>query len=165
VASDLPVYVEGSFNTNDTKTALIAGDAVTMLSRDWQDARSSADSGTDRRAVDTEYNAVIMTGNEETAAGDYNGGLENVLRFLENWSSRTVKFRGSIIDLWTSEIATGDWYYGDGAPDGLFRYQAPNRDWGYDDMYRFETPPGMTRVFGMEELEWSRSTWAREGWL
>lgn len=163
IASDLPTYVEGNYNVSgDTKPALIAGDAVTMLSENWQDGRSAADINT-RVAQNTAFNTVVMTGNSPTipesasTSGAYNGGLENVLRFLEKWSGQTVSFRGSIIDIWHSEIADGDWSYGS-------YYTAPNRDWGYDEMYRTTAPPGMPRVFGIEELAWARSTWADVGW-
>ena len=48
IATDLPMYVEGCFNTNgekgnandhctDKPSALVAADAVTMLSRNWKD--------------------------------------------------------------------------------------------------------------------------------
>ena len=87
--------------------------------------------------------------------GDYNGGLENVLRFQENWTGTTVTYRGSVIDLWYAEVVRGAWY-------GSY-YTAPNRDWGYDAMYR-SVPPGMTRVFGLEEIEWVDSSWDQVGW-
>lgn len=175
IATDLPVYIEGNYNVeNNVKPSLVAGDAVTMLSSVWQDARSTLASGP-RTAVNTEYNTVLMLGNQETTWGVYNGGLENVMRFLERWSGREAKYRGSIICLWSSAEAIGRWYFGDGpnnansgnARDGRrvrYRYHAPNRNWGYDDIYRTQAPPGMTSVFGMEELEWTRSTWAAEGW-
>jgi len=162
-ASDLPVYIEGDFNVDgDVKPALVTGDAVTLLSTEWQDARSRA--GIDvRRASSTDYNAVIMTGNTDSefptadVKGAYNGGLENVLRFQENWSDQTVQFRGSIIDIWKSEIADSAWHYGS-------YYTAPNRDWGYDELYRTDAPPGIPRLFGLEELAWTRSTFEAEGW-
>ncbi|MCK5849360.1 MAG: pilus assembly PilX N-terminal domain-containing protein [Kiritimatiellae bacterium] len=159
IASDLPIYIEGNYNTNSTKTSLVAGDAVTLLSSEWQDARSTLDKN-NRIPADTKYNTVIMTGNAETSTGDYNGGLENVLRFQENWGKsprKKVTFRGSIIDLWYAENASGKWIYGN-------YYTAPTRDWGYDDIYRLQAPPGMTRVFGVEEILWTRTTWAAEGW-
>jgi len=169
IVSDLPTYVEGEYNADgQTKPCLVAGDAITFLSREWQDARSTL-GGNDRLPEDTAYNLVVMTGNMETTEGAYNGGLENVLRFLENWSKsprRTVTFRGSIIDLWESEEAQGLWDYGSGPSDvGVpFRYTAPTRDWGYDLIYQSQNPPGMTQVFGMEETEWGRITWADAGW-
>lgn len=166
VVSDLPVYIEGHFNATNAKPALVAGDAVTMLSTNWQDANSIRDSA-QRVARDTTFNTVVMTGNYATQTNLYNGGLENVLRFLENWSGRTTTFRGSIIDLWSSETATGRWYYGTApaADSGLtrYRYDAPNRDWGYDEIYRTVSPPGMTHVFGMEEVFWERIPWGMAG--
>lgn len=161
VVTDLPMYIEGDFNTVNVKPTLVAGDAVTMLSKAWQDSDSQGGESV-RVPVDTEFRTVVMTGNMATTVGGYNGGLENVLRFLERWSGKTVTFRGSIIDLWYSELATGDWHYG--TYDGTFRYKAPNRDWGYDDIYRTQSPPGMTHVFGMEEISWKRSTFTAEGW-
>jgi hypothetical protein len=169
-ASDLPLYVEGNFNTNkmggstNNLPALVAGDAVTMLSTNWNDAYSTNSQASGKRvAGNTTYNTVIMTGCRNTSAAttNYNGGLENALRFLEDWQpgGKTATYRGSIIDLWFSKIATNNWYYAIG-PDGIFRYTAPNRNWGYDNIYRTLTPPGMTRVFGIEELGWQRTTWA-----
>jgi hypothetical protein len=159
-ASDLPLYIEGNYNVNCVKPALVTGDAVTFLSKNWQDAKSSASLAT-RAPVNTTYNTVIMTGNTATTPGGgaalYNGGLENVLRFLEDWSGETVLYRGSIIDLWYSEKANTAWSYGS-------YYTAPTRDWGYDQIYRTQVPPGMTRVFGVEEISWRETTWAQEGW-
>jgi hypothetical protein len=156
-ASDLPVYVEGDYNVASPKPALVAGDAVTLLSRNWQDARSTLSMSANRVASNTNVRTVIMTGNTETGVGSYNGGLENVLRFLENWSGKTLNFRGSIIALWYSGIADGEWSYG-----GF--YTAPTRDWGYDTLYASQIPPGMTRVYGMEEILWSRRNWDDVDW-
>jgi hypothetical protein len=170
IVSDLPLYVEGNYNTNKiwspsllTTTnmpALLGGDAITLLSTNWNDAYSKLDDTTKRAANDTTYNTVLMTGCRNTIAAttNYNGGLENELRFLENWGGKTAIFRGSIIDLWFSKVATNNWYCPTGA-DGHYRYNPPNRNWGYDDIYRTQAPPGMTRVFGMEEVEWKRTTW------
>ena len=157
LASDLPVYVEGNYNTSNSTPALVAGDAVTFLSQAWQDARSADNNCNNRVAQSTEYRTVVMTGNSATAWGDYNGGLENVLRFLERWSNKTVTYRGSIIDLWFSEVVTEPWEYGR-------YYTAPRRNWGYDTMYLTRNPPGMTQVYGMEELLWTRTSWSAEGW-
>jgi len=170
IVSDTPVYVEGDYNTQsldpgctNPEPALVAGDAVTLLSKNWQDAYSVLNAKKRQEdhnitAADTRVNTVVMTGNTETTPGDYNGGLENVLRFQEYWSGRTLRFRGSIICMWNSQLADGPWEYGQ-------YYTAPNRDWGYDEIYRTEVPPGMSRVFGLEEIEWDKSNWQREGWL
>jgi len=155
-ATDMPIYLEGNYNTQTVKPAMLAGDAVTFLSKGWQDACSWG-TVSQRTATNTTYNTVVLTGNSETTWGNYNGGLENVLRFLENWSGKTVVYRGSIIDLWYSQKAKGRWVYGT-------YYTAPTRDWGYDPIYRTQVPPGCTRVFGIEEITWKQSTWDQETW-
>ncbi len=156
-ASDLPIYIDGDYNTDSGgRPAMVAGDAVTLLSADWQDVHSTSPLAS-RVADNTTYNAVIMTGNYATVpAGNYNGGLENVLRFLEDWTGKTATYRGSIIDLWFSETASGLW--------GAGYYSPPYRDWGYDIQYRTAAPPGAPRVFAVEQLLWSETTWAAEGW-
>ncbi len=154
--SDRPLYVEGDFNTQNKKPALIAADAVTFLSKAWQDSRSHFSTST-RKAVNTSYNAVIMTGNSPTTPFvQYNGGLENVLRFLEQWgSSVTATFRGSIIDLWYAESATGKW--------GGNYYDPPRRDWAYDSIYDTMAPPGMTEGFAYDEVAWKEMNWSNAG--
>lgn len=153
IASDLPIYLEGDINTITSQPFMVAGDAVTLLSGNWQDAYSAMSLTSRVSSSSNTYNVVVMAGNSETQWGTYNGGLENVLRFLEDWDNKTVIYRGSIIDLWYSESVTNAW-----GSSGV--YTPPDRDWGYDEMYRYKTPPGMPRVFGVEEISWSNSTWA-----
>jgi len=159
ISSDLPVYIEGNFNlTNSaglTKTVCVVGDAITMLSSVWQDAKSTGP-GNVRIPSNTTYNLSMMTGNLATTPGvsaSYNGGLENEIRFLEDWTANTVKFRGAIINLWNSEMATGAWG-GNNTTNG-FVYGVPQvRDWGYDQIYRVSNPPTIPMVYGMEEIQW-----------
>ncbi len=168
VVSDMPVYIEGNFNTTNRFSTnnlpcMVAADAVTMLSTNWQDALSSNNACSTRIAGNTTYNTVIMTGNTDTTSGKYNGGLENVLRFLEDWGSsprKTVTYKGSIIDLWKSQIGKKAWQ----SPSTSTYYNAPTRTWGYDYIFRHSAPPGMTRVYGMEELDWQVITWQQAGW-
>ncbi len=149
IVSDLPMYIEGDFNTVDKTSSMVAGDAVTILSKNWQDANS--DKTLDNRgASSTANNVVIMTGNTNTSGSQYNGGVENVLRFLENWTGDTLTYRGSLLDLWLSRKATSPWSYGS-------YYTAPNRDWGYDEDLRthHRPPPGIPYVNGLEEIVWT----------
>jgi len=155
-ATDLPVYIEGDYNRVTPTTAAVAGDAVTLLSKNWQDAHSTTQM-TSRDALNTEYHTVILTGNSETVPGTYyNGGVENVLRFLEDWNGVTAKYRGSLIDLWYSEAAT--------APHGSTYYRPPNRDYGFDTMYNNASPWGIPPAFAVEQLSWRESSWEEEGW-
>ena len=162
IASDLPVYIEGNFNSTNNfglsaQPVCVAGDAITMLSVDWQDAKSTASSSI-RIPDDTTYNLVMMGGNITTSTGNYNGGLENELRFLENWAGYTVKFRGSVINLWNSQMANGDWG-GNNATNGYVYGVPSTRDWGYDPIYRVSNPPDIPMVYGMEQILWQRVNW------
>jgi len=124
IVSENPMYVQGDYNTVNKQPAALMGDAVTFLSNSWDDAKSSQ-SISNRVASNTTVNASIMTGNTESTSSNYNGGLENLPRFLEKWSGKDFVFKGSLVNLWNSQQATADWSYGT-------YYTAPNRKWSYD---------------------------------
>ena len=207
IVTDNPVYVEGDFNTkvvgtdsegNDQyRSALVAGDRVTMLSKNWQDADvlpcvaamngkhgvrwhdgslwvgTSNIGGTslqgwrkraqDRDAVPTTLNAVVMTGIYPSTTGNtgtddgYSGGLENILRYLEDWGGGVqAYFNGSIICLWDSR---GDAKWS--SPNGYNGfYVAPRRDWAYTRM----SPPGLPGFFAVREATWERIAWSSVDW-
>ncbi len=121
--SENPIYVQGDFNSVNKQPASLAGDAVTFLSNSWDDAFSNLDKS-QRIAAETMVNAAIMTGNTNTTNSDYNGGLENLPRFLEEWTNVIFKYSGSFVNLWNSQQATGTW--------GDSYYSPPDRDWSYD---------------------------------
>lgn len=128
VVSESPIYVQGNFNVGgDTypKTGAAAiGDAVNLLSNAWNDTKTPA-SGKPV-ASNTTFNLALITGNQESSIGKYNGGLENLPRFHENWSGRTCTIKGSFVNTWGSDLATGTWVYG-----GKI-YEAPRRNFRYD---------------------------------
>jgi hypothetical protein len=127
VVSADPIYVHGDYNVGDAthakQGAAVIGDAINLLSKAWNDSKTQ---GTLPVAQATTYNVAMITGNQESAAGSYNGGLENLPRFHENWSGVTCTIRGSFVNAFESQYATGAWVYGGD------RYQAPRRDWMYD---------------------------------
>ncbi|MBI2933151.1 MAG: hypothetical protein HYY16_16020 [Planctomycetes bacterium] len=123
-------YVQGDFNTGGTdptakKPAAVIADAVNLLSNAWDGSKSRV-SRSLPTASDTTYNVAMITGNQDTVSGAYNGGFENLPRFHENWSGRRARILGSFVSLWESEKATGLWQYGGN------RYTAPNREWQFD---------------------------------
>lgn len=207
IVTDNPIYVEGDFNTKVVGTdsegnakyrsALVAGDRVTMLSKNWQDADvlpcvaamngkhgvrwhdgslwegKNNIGGTslqgwrkrsgDRDAVETTLNAVVMTGIYPSTTGNsgtddgYSGGLENILRYLEDWGGGIQSiFHGSIICLWDSQgdakWSSPNWYNG--------FYVAPRRVWAYTRM----TPPGLPGFFAVREATWERIAWSSVDW-
>jgi type II secretory pathway pseudopilin PulG len=65
-----------------------------------------------QKAADTDYNAVIVTGDSPvrpytTGGGENNGGLHNFPRFIENWFGFTATIKGSLIQYTKSQYATG----------------------------------------------------------
>jgi hypothetical protein len=98
-------------------------DAITYLSGSWNDAKSTA-SKSDRIANATTVNASYLTGNTESTSSNYNGGFENLPRFLEVWTGTKFTWSGSAVNLWNSVQANGNW-------SGTY-YSPPIRDWRYD---------------------------------
>lgn len=124
VASEGSVYVQGDFNTEAKKGASIIGDSVNLLSNAWDGSKTA---GSLPVASPTTFNCAFITGNYETEAGRYNGGLENLPRFHENWSGVPCHITGSFVNTWDSQYGTGTWRIGSD------RYTAPQRFWGYDE--------------------------------
>ncbi len=147
VASDNPVYIKGDYNTGATPApAAIVSDTTIILSNSWIDSNSTPPGSTpdtsllsNRVATNTTVNGAIMTGRHQTAGTQYSGGVENFPRFLENWSTSTFTYSGSLVNLWYSQQATGNWLYGGNV------YQAPTRNWSYG-MNPANLPPGVPKV-------------------
>jgi hypothetical protein len=149
IASNRPVYVQGDYNVAN-KPAAVFGDALTVLSNSWNDSSSSL-ALSSRTASNTTVNAAFMTGNKNTAGSQYSGGVENLMRFLENWSGKTVSYAGSLVCLWQSQYATGNW------PGTGTVYNAPTRNWSYGiDMNHL--PPGTPCVRNINRLMWRHVT-------
>ncbi|HEY3296255.1 MAG TPA: hypothetical protein VGL38_12575 [bacterium] len=149
VATDLPLYIMGNYNSVSKKGSSLLCDAITILSPAWTDGNSAQPIG-NRIATPVTVNACVMAGHVNTPnGGTYSGGLENIFRFLESWSGVTVTFRGSIIDLWFSRLATAPWGQGN-------VYNPPNRNWGYDTDLLSPTnwPPGAPKVHTVQRGTW-----------
>ncbi|HEX7400834.1 MAG TPA: PilX N-terminal domain-containing pilus assembly protein [candidate division Zixibacteria bacterium] len=149
VVSNNPLYTLGNYNSVNKKAAALFTDALTVLSTNWSDANSDK-SLSNRVANNTTVNAAFLTGNSQTSLSHYNGGLENLPRFLETWSGKTFTYRGSMVDLWFSEQATGAWVYG--SP----QYEAPNRDWAFDLAFLDPNnlPPGVPHINTVLKVSW-----------
>ena len=177
IITDLPMYVEGCFNTNGEQgedndpcdgstgkskkpAALVAADAVTMLSAKWNDSLrkpnwngwnksnvTSVNPGENldsRPAVKTTFNGILMTGIVESNNGTYSGGLQNLFRFHENWRpSGTIpyNFNGSMVCMWTSNIANKP-------IEASYTYQPPSRPWSWAQM----DPPGLPNLTHLQEV-------------
>jgi hypothetical protein len=171
IASHAPIYVKGDFNyvaanTSYWKPAAIVSDAVIFQSPAWSDNANGGNYGANAAtqlaaggfsSPNTMYvYAAISAGHSATvcdwqAAGcsgvypaNYGGGLESFPRFLENWSSATLQFRGSLTSFYESLQANlRSW------SASTAYYSAPVRDWRFDTRLQNTDnhPPG-TPVVG-----------------
>jgi hypothetical protein len=145
VASQNPVYIQGDYNTTSASTrgsAAVFADSVTILSNAWNDSNSGG-ALPSRNASNTTVNTAIVAGFIPSGWTDpktgtqhgYSGGLNNFPRFLEDWSGNTFTYTGSMIELFTSQIATGEW-------DTGAIYAPPIRNWNFDSNFVNNPPPG-----------------------
>ena len=153
VATPNPTYVLGNYNnqagnTTATVPASIISDAVTVLSSNWSSNYGAGTGIGSRTASQTWVNSDIMTGNTNTVGSQYSGGLENFVRFLENWSGVNYNYSGSLVCLWQSEVATAPW------PGTGTVYNPPNRNWSFV-MNATALPPGTPRVRITSRVTWS----------
>lgn len=141
VVTNQALYVQGDYNSVNKKPASFLSDSFNVLSNNWHDSNSTgnpASSWNHRVASSTTINAAILSGTDSTGgaegtagqdSGHYNGGLENYPRFLEQWSGKTLTYRGSFVSLNLPLHVNGAWQY------GYPQYTAPNRDFGYDTSF------------------------------
>jgi hypothetical protein len=150
IASNNPVYTKGDYNTTSKKAAAIMTDAYTVLSNSWNDANSTL-AKSSRVASNTTVNVAYMTGNKNSGSGggsNYSGGYENLPRFLETWSGKTLTWKGSSVCLWQSRQATGFW--------GGGYYDPPSRSWVFDQDFLDPTklPPGTPLISIVQKTSW-----------
>lgn len=134
IVSDQPAYIMGSYNSTTPKPAAIMADTINVLSNAWSDTNAAAGIGS-RVASNTTIYAAWLAGTDTTGGvdgtggqgGAYNGGLENFPRLHENWSGKTLTYRGSIVSLNKPRHATGSW--------AAQSYNPPSRDWNFDTSF------------------------------
>ncbi|MCK5126221.1 MAG: hypothetical protein KAR42_08185 [candidate division Zixibacteria bacterium] len=157
LVSENPTYVEGDFNNVDKQPAAIISDACTFLSNEWASTnKAKSHLNYNYRSVSSaaEVNVSIITGDLTPTSSNYGGGLENLPRFLEHWSGKEFKFRGSMICLWKSTTADGTYKY-KGSPG---YYSAPFRNWGFDHDLEDPTklPPETPQVQYFQRIGWKQ---------
>lgn len=176
IASPNTVYIQGDYNSGKTSTvqppsntassytppinkpepetpsyrrvpAAVAADAVNILSNAWNDANSLTAQST-RVASNTTVNTAIIAGNVPTTNGSYSGGIENFVRFHENWANKYFTIYGTLALLYNSQQAIGKWPSAD--------YSPPNRRWYYDTKLQDANPPGFQIARVYERGRWTR---------
>jgi hypothetical protein len=154
----------------------LIADTVTLLSNNWQDAGviggnvGSLLHPTDansppgyRQATNTYYRVAIATGktiafphpNFPTSTTYYgtDGGVHNFLRFLEDWSNDTLNYKGSMVSLFYSTYATGEFKC-----CNYVVYRPPTRNYKYDPLFNTYTqlPPGTPTFRDIDNLSYSQ---------
>ena len=137
------------------KASAVIADAVMLLSNAWQDSNSSL-AISNRNAIHTTYNTAIISGfmpsGYQPPVGSqygYSGGANNFPRFLENWTSQSCTYFGSMVELFRSQTFTGHW-------DTGVIFRPPLRRWNFDTNFFDNPPPG-----SVSGTTWSRGTWAK----
>jgi hypothetical protein len=142
--NDKPSSVTAGYNR---APSAVAADAVNILSNAWNDVNSTAGIGS-RVASNTTVNTAIIAGNVPTStATDYSGGIENFVRFHENWSNKYYTIYGTLAALYNSAEAKGTWK--------TASYNPPNRRWYYDTNFQDANPPGFRVARVYERGAWT----------
>jgi len=132
-----------------------------VQSNAWDDAKGNQfpanNSSTKPAAASTTtYRTSLLVCNQVTNAwnlnGDASGGVHNVVRYMEDWSGQTYKFRGSLVVLQAQRYALGQSSRQPGGAsaatnDGVSlwdTYGVPARDLAFvpDLLTSQGTPPG-----------------------
>jgi hypothetical protein len=165
IATPGPLYVKGNYNAPDltvgsTNTAMTApaslvSDAITLLSPQWDDSWGASTPLSARGAKDATVNAAFLSGIVQSVTVDaqahYSGGVENFPRFLEDWSSSTLTYNGSMVVMFASRYATNFWV----APGNY--YNPPTRKWAFDQNFLSvnKLPPATPQVRKLQRGSWS----------
>lgn len=176
-ASENPVYLQGDFNSGKTSSvsppsnsgdptdstatgytkhpSLIAADAVTLLSNNWNDSNHEKPLA-ERIPTNTTVNAAIIAGHVPTVPGNYSGGAENFVRFLEDWSTggKTFTYYGSMIQFFNSAQASEPW-----GTNAMLTYSSPTLKWYFDKDLTTKSPPStvksqMATVSYLQQQRW-----------
>jgi hypothetical protein len=170
IATNAPVYIKGSFNADGSTStsspnsattpetgefpAAVVGDAVTILSQNFNDATSLSTANPTATTGTVEVAAALLVGLTPTnkeGDGKTSGGAHNLPRFLENWSSKSVFIRGSLVALFENRIFT--------EPHGSGYYSPPARNWGFNTLFRDgRYPPGTPRVMSYRRVDFTDLT-------
>jgi len=126
----------------------IIADGITLLSKDFDDQATTNDVNPNPSG-DLEINSILVSALSPSLPDQYNGGIHNFPRFLEDWGG-TVTIGGAFIQLNFSQYATGpfdqentDSSNPSDLSDGVKipYYSPPTRNWGYDVGLQYQ-PPG-----------------------
>ena len=164
LATNEPIYIKGHYNAdgrsntgsnttadnasswNPNPPAALIGDAVMPLSSGF--GFLGTRSRRARASGFTEFNAAIIQGLRPTnkeGDGRISGGNHNYPRFLENWDNIEFRYRGSMVALFESEVATQG--------TNTAYYNPPKRNWGFYELFEQGLyPPGTPNVRSFKKV-------------
>ncbi len=168
VATPNPLYVWGNYNcrnsahlastnTSSTVPCALMSDALTILSSSWRDSTSYTISSTGPSASSANtVNAAILTGivpSTGNTSSTFSGGVHNLPRMLENWSSKHLWLNTSIINLFNSTKATGQFV----TPGSGSYYVPPVRHFSFDVNFLDydKVPPGIPCALVAIRMNWA----------
>ena len=156
--------------TGEAASSIIA-DSVTLLSNAWfsgtggdidtftnpftDDARTAASTTHYRVAIaggkNRTFTSPSWSQNGTLYAFGTDGGLHNFLRFIENWSSQDLYYKGSLVSLYYSTYATGTYKCCNKAV-----YQPPDRHYAFDTLFSnpANLPPGTPMFRDVDNLSY-----------
>ena len=153
IAAENPVYIQGDWNAAtqangsdpfiETNVATsVAADAVTLLSRNWNDntSFSSPYLASGRQRNNTAYRLAIIAGKgpifpqPANTGGTFgtDGGVHSFLRFLEGGAASMVSYRGSMATLYFHRQAVSPFKCCGVAGIGGLVYDVPQRRYEFD---------------------------------
>ena len=152
-----PLYIWGNYNcanvadlgTTNTASSIPSAlicDALTILSTNWSDAKSSGTLANRNTPSATTVNSAMVAGVVYTTGTDattWSGGVPNFPRLLEPWpTATTLTINGSLVNLYPSQIATNQFQL-----VGNY-YNAPTRHFNFDQRFSnpANQPPGTPMV-------------------
>jgi hypothetical protein len=169
IASDQAIYLQGDYNTIDKQPAAIMGDTISVLSNAcWDpDAGVTGPStnkcgkptfGDKGMATATSINAAFLTNTmkSNSATSSFGGGLNNYMRFIENWQGIPFQYKGSLVSLAEPQEFSGQWIVGS-TGTGAY-YFPPNRIWSFDRGFNqfAGLPPLSPRVIYLQQQVFGR---------
>ncbi len=170
LATPNPLYVWGNYNctnssylgTTNTASSMpcaLISDAVTLLSSSWKDTNQltfNSSGGVRVAASSDTVDAAIITGivySTGTNNGAFSGGVVNLMRLLEDWSSSTLTLNTSIVSLYASQMATHQFMN-----PGTYYLAPSQRNFYYDMDFSNpakQPPPGTPNVVLLLRTGWA----------
>ncbi|MFO0052346.1 MAG: hormogonium polysaccharide biosynthesis protein HpsA [Dolichospermum sp.] len=121
---------------DEWRPANILADAVTLLSEDFDFDFKELGYAIGSQQIaknDTTFNLIVAAGDNPAQPTVDNGGLNNLVRVIENWTSRKIKLNGAFMQVKKSAYATGT-----NPPQTI--NNPPTRQWSYDVGLLFQLP-------------------------